>query len=123
MIYNRKPQTIEAFTFDEVVQAGLQAGATMVSGMPGKFMFRDVTLAYQAELRIYLAGFGGVPFGPLHPDDMLLIFEGAPHVVAAEAFVMVYEPALSPIPEAAPLDFAAGEIRATGTTGAADGPQ
>lgn len=120
MIYNRRPQQVAAFTFDEAVQAGLQSGATMVCGMPSEFEFHGTRMRSECADTYVMSACDGLAYY-FHRSDMLIAHEGTLTVVAAELFAEVYEPATPPIPEADPLDFVAGEIRATGTIGGPDG--
>jgi hypothetical protein len=115
MIYKQIISTVDAFTFDEVVQAGLQSGAALAHGRPEEFAFLGLHVHLEDPMTYSIAGM------PMSVTDMLVSAAGRFFVIPAADFFAQFEPVHTPIPEAEPLDFAAGEIRATGTVGAPDG--
>ena len=52
--------TIEAFTFDEFVQAGIDAGANLVDGIPWSWMYKNHPVTHEND-NLYLVGAGSKP--------------------------------------------------------------
>lgn len=82
---------VEALTFDELIQFGLDDGANVQNGMPWSFMWKDHPITHETD-ELYLVprivGIGDLKIGP---SDILLDLNGVAHVMDRELFGAIFQ--------------------------------
>jgi hypothetical protein len=87
----RKPETVEALTFDEFVEFGKSAGANIVNGMPWSFTYAGRPVTHEND-RCYLIVINQFIDARFTPDDVLVLFpDGRLEVFTKEGFHKLYE--------------------------------
>lgn len=70
--FRKKPVVIEAFTFNEMVQFGLQdPDANIVDGAPWSFSFKGHNITHESDILYLIPTLEGVH--NMTPDDMLMV--------------------------------------------------
>lgn len=91
-LYRKKPVVIEAFTFDELVQAGRDAGANIVNGMPWSFDFRGRPISHENDDCYLIPTLEGTM--KMGRDDMLIVgVKGELYPCKPDVFEATYEKA------------------------------
>lgn len=70
MKYVKKPITIEAITFDELVEYGLKSEAHIVNGMPWSFRYNEHPITHENDECYLISTLEGIM--KFTPDDMLI---------------------------------------------------
>jgi hypothetical protein len=93
MQFRKKPVVIEAFTFDEFVDAGRQdPKANIVNGMPWSFQFRGHPVTHENDERYLIPTLEGTH--NMTPADMLIVgVKGEIYPCKKDIFEQTYEPA------------------------------
>jgi hypothetical protein len=90
--FRKKPVVIEAFTFDEFVQAGRDAGGNIVNGMPWSFSFRGHAVTHERDDCYLIPTLEGTH--NMTPADMLIVgVKGEIYPCKLDIFAATYEPA------------------------------
>ena len=58
--YRKKPVVVEAITFDELVQHGIDSGAKIVDGMPWSFQYKGHPISHETDERYLIPTLEGV---------------------------------------------------------------
>jgi hypothetical protein len=69
--YRRKPVEVEAITFDELVQYGIENGGSVVDGVPLSFCYKDKRITHEND-ECYLISTQGDNLERFTPDDLLI---------------------------------------------------
>lgn len=89
--FKRKPATVQAITFDQLVQHGRDSEANIVHGMPWSFHYKGLPVSHEND-ECYLIT---TSVGTVHltPKDMLVTTEnGGTYSQPVEMFLEAYEP-------------------------------
>ena len=70
MKFKKKPVVIEAITFDELVQHGIEAGANIHNGMPWSFQYAGHPITHENDKCYLIVTLEGTM--NMTPDDMLI---------------------------------------------------
>jgi hypothetical protein len=87
--FRRKPDEVEAYTFKEVVQAGVESGAPLVRGMPWSFQFKGYPVTHERD-DWYLIQLENGSADLMH-NRMLVVGQGGSYVCTKELFEATYE--------------------------------
>lgn len=87
--FRRKPDEVEAYTFKEVIQAGIDSGAALVNGMPWSFIFKGYPVTHERD-KLYLIKLENGTSG-LSEDNMLVLADGCSFVCSKSVFEQIYE--------------------------------
>lgn len=90
-MYRRKPETVEAVTFDEFVAYGLKHTQSVVGGMPWSFDYEGYVVTHENN-ECYLISVGGYT-RKFTPKDVIVIESRSRilHVCSRTAFSEMYE--------------------------------
>ena len=94
-VFRTKRTHIISLTFHELVQHGIDTGATLINGMPMSFPFLGNQVTHENDSYYIIP----TPNGQLvmTPDDMLLVGEcNALQVMSVDKFLAAYEPLEEP---------------------------
>lgn len=90
--FRKKPVVIEAITFDELVQYGLQNGANVVGGMPWSFQYQGHPITHENDDCYLIPTLEGTM--KMGRDDMLITgVKGEIYPCKLEIFAATYDPA------------------------------
>ena len=92
--FRKKPVVVEAFTFDELVNAGKLAGAKLYSatGMPWSFKFRGHPITHETDDCYLIPTLEGIM--KMRRGDMLIVgVKGEIYPCKGEIFAATYEAA------------------------------
>lgn len=92
--YKRKPKSVYAFTFDELVEFGRQSGANIVNGMPWHFQYNGCPITHEDNNTFLLAfpSIGGFVVR-MTRSDILVVEDDDLSLLSAEHFYEQYEAA------------------------------
>ena len=85
--FMRKPVAVEALTFDELVQHGIDHGANIINGMPWSFLYNGVPVTHEND-ECYIVGMTSLE---MTPKRMLVHHEFGVSVYTLEEFAEQYE--------------------------------
>lgn len=90
--FRKKPVTIEAITFDELVEHGRSSGANIVNGMPWSFSYEGHPITHETDDCYLIPTLEGtMKFGR---GDMLITgVKGEIYPCKPDIFAATYEPA------------------------------
>lgn len=92
MKFKQKPVIVEAITFAEFVQYGIDSGAGLVRGMPWSFRYNGHPVTHEND-ECYIISTPGRSFY-FTPEDVLVTREqGTLHTCRLDTFAATYEPA------------------------------
>lgn len=90
MKYRKKPVVVEAITFDELVQHGLQNTTNIVNGMPWSFSYNGHPISHENDRCYLIPTLEGTHF--MTPDDMLITgVKGEIYPCKKDIFEATYE--------------------------------
>lgn len=90
MRYRKKPVVVEAITFDELVQHGLQNTTNIVNGMPWSFSYNGHPISHENDRCYLIPTLEGTHF--MTPDDMLITgVKGEIYPCKKDIFEATYE--------------------------------
>ena len=90
MKYRKKPVVVEAITFDELVQHGLQNTTNIVNGMPWSFSYNGHPISHENDRCYLILTLEGTYF--MTPDDMLITgVKGEIYPCKKDIFEATYE--------------------------------
>uniref|UniRef100_A0AB74UMH4 Uncharacterized protein n=1 Tax=Caulobacter phage BL57 TaxID=3348355 RepID=A0AB74UMH4_9VIRU len=69
-LYRKKPVVIEAITFEDLVQHGIEAGANIVNGMPWSFQYKGQPITHENDDTYLIPTLEGTMF--FRRGDMLI---------------------------------------------------
>ncbi|HET7552173.1 MAG TPA: hypothetical protein VFK04_12855 [Gemmatimonadaceae bacterium] len=93
--WRKKPVTVEAITFDELVEHGRANGGNIVNGMPWSFDYRGHPITHEDDSCYLIPAIGGIV--RFERGDMLIVgVEGELYPCRADIFAATYEPAEAP---------------------------
>lgn len=88
--FRKKPVVIEAITFGELVQHGIDSGATVVNGMPWSFTFRGHAITHENDTCYLIPTLEGTM--KFTPHDMLIVgIKGEIYPCKKDIFAQTYE--------------------------------
>lgn len=89
MKFRKKPIVIEAFTFEEVIEAGRETATATIEDHPAAFLFRGIQLSYAGNHTYSLVTPDGMV--DFTPDDVLMVSpEGVVYPCSKDAFDLEY---------------------------------
>lgn len=89
--FRKKPVVIEAITFDELVQHGLQNGANVVGGIPWSFQYQGHPITHENDDCYLIPTLEGTM--KMGRDDMLITgVKGEIYPCKLEIFAATYDP-------------------------------
>ena len=89
--YTKRPVTIEAITFDELVQHGRDNGANIVNGMPWSFQYKGHPISHERDDCYLIPTAEGTLY--MTPEDMLITgIKGEIYPCKREIFEATYTP-------------------------------
>jgi hypothetical protein len=90
--FRKKPVVIEAITFDDLVQHGLQNGANVVGGMPWSFQYQGHPITHENNDCYLIPTLEGTM--KMGRDDMLITgVKGEIYPCKIDIFAATYDPA------------------------------
>ncbi len=90
MKYTKKPVEIEAITFDEFIQYGINSGANIVNGMPWSFHYNGHPVTHENDKCYLIPTLEGTH--NFTPDDMLITgVKGEIYPCKKDIFALTYE--------------------------------
>lgn len=96
--YRKKPVTIDAITFDELVAHGIASGGNVVNGMPWSFSYAGHPITHENDDCYLIPTLEGTH--QMRRGDMLITgVKGEIYPCKGDIFALTYEPAPSPTPE------------------------
>jgi hypothetical protein len=88
--YRKKPVTIQAMTFDEMVEYGKANGGNIVNGMPWSFNINGHAVSHENDECYIISTLEGT--NHMTPNDMLIIgIKGEIYPCKLDIFVATYE--------------------------------
>ena len=92
MKYRKKPVIVEAITFDELVQYGLNNTTNIVGGMPWSFSYNGHPISHENDRCYLIPTLEGTHY--MTPDDMLITgVKGEIYPCKKDIFAQTYEAA------------------------------
>ena len=92
MKFRKKPEVVEAITFDELVAHGIATGANIVNGMPWSFSYAGHPITHENDRAYCIPTLEGTML--MTPDDMLITgVKGEIYPCKRDIFAATYEPA------------------------------
>lgn len=93
MKFRKKPEVVEAITFDELVAHGIATGANIVNGMPWSFSYAGHPITHENDRAYCIPTLEGTMM-MMTPDDMLITgVKGEIYPCKRDIFAATYEPA------------------------------
>ncbi len=90
--FRKKPVVIEAITFDELVEHGIQTGANTHGGMPWSFQYKGQPITHENDDCYLIPTLEGTM--RMGRDDMLITgVKGEIYPCKIEIFAATYDPA------------------------------
>jgi hypothetical protein len=94
-LFRKKPVTVEAITFEELVEYGRENGANIVNGMPWSFQYKGHPITHENDDCYLIPTLEGTM--EFRRGDMLITgVKGEIYPCKAEIFAATYEPAAAP---------------------------
>lgn len=98
--YRKKPVTIEAITFDELVAHGVATAATLINGRPWSFSYAGHPITHENDDCYLIPTLEGIM--RYERGDMLITgVKGEIYPCKPDIFAMTYEPVDTPTTERA----------------------
>ena len=92
MKYRKKPVIVEAITFDELVQYGLNNTTNIVGGMPWSFSYNGHPISHENDRCYLIPTLEGTHY--MTPDDMLITgVKGEIYPCKKDIFAQTYDAA------------------------------
>lgn len=96
MRFTKKPVEVEAITFDELVEHGLENTTNVINGMPLSFTYKGIEITHENDTCYLIPTRGNIkhPAGSLFftPDDMLVTDEkGDVYPCQKDIFDLTYD--------------------------------
>lgn len=92
--YIKRPEVIEAITFDEFVQFGIDNGGNLVNGMPWSFIYKELPVTHTNDECYLIPMFGvkrGGAFYEFTPADVLVTEQNGTYPMKKEVFEAMYQ--------------------------------